>query len=708
MYEPYFDLRSILDVVRRRLRLVLAVFIAVLALAVVMVFSLTPKYTASVLVMVDPSRKDLLEPGLTQSASSAGDSARIDSEVEIVKSYETMARVVDEAGLLLDPDFMPNPGPFQTLLASFGLAQAEPAQGDAAMAAAVSRLMSAVSVRRRGLTYLIAISAEATRPATAAAIANGVADAYIESQLQSKVDSVLDSLRVLEPRIADAMGDLAETESAYDRFVDENLQAIVDSTGRSDIVALRDLIDATTEDASALNARLAAASAALAGRDYAAMATGLQSTSLAALVEEHARLEGQLAREAGSEPQSAALRTGIDAMAEELERIAAMEMDDLRRRVSTALEAARALRDDLRRTALAGALPPDFLTRLYQLQQNSSLARTNYERLVERVNDLSSQAAVQVADSRVVAPATPPAAPSSPNVRLALVLAGIVGLGAGIVAAMGSEALVGGFRSPEQLAAVSRREVAATIPAQKPPRRGNGVAANVADTVIASPMSQFSERLRLLRLRVDEALVASGGGRLIVVTSAGPLEGKTTTAIALARTYGAAGQRVLLMDCDLRKPSVGRLLGLQSDQGLLDYVSGRVDIAELHSIMGRDPLSSVSVVVGAGQSAVPTDKMLTGARFSKLLDAARKTFDIVILDTPPVELVVDGIYATQHADAVLFVTKWGQTTQRDVLHALDATDRAKREPVPVVLALNQEPEVAQRVGGRGYFSYARP
>ncbi|SEP95432.1 capsular exopolysaccharide family [Devosia sp. YR412] len=711
MDEQYFDLRSVLGVLRRRFRLIAMVLVAVLIVTSGVVFSLKPEYTASALVMVDPSRKDLLDPDGMQGTSSSSDSARVDSEVEIVKSMPTMLRVVEKAGLLQDPDFQPTIGLRQQLMAFFRLAEPKLPTGEEALNDVVAKVMNSVSVRRRGLTYLISISADAASPETAAKVANAVAEAYIESQLQSKTQSILGSLSVLQPRIADATAALAASESAYDTFIDVNLQRIIDDTGRQDIAALRSQFTAATSEASRLSSAVETASQGLTQLNYEQVASALQSEALATLEQQRADLLNRLNAVASDDPAAVDLRAELGSLSSQLSATAETEIASLRQQVSANQDRATTLRDNLRQTVLGGELPADVLTSIYELQQNSSLSRANYERLVARVNDLNNQAAVQIADSRVVAPASAPSSPSFPNTRLILVMAALFALGLGAALAFLVENFVGGFTSPEQLEAVTRREVAATIPYQKAIKRPDGTqSSSASDAIIASPLSQFSESLRRLRLRVDQTMAQSGvkstpgKGKLIVVTSSVPVEGKTTTAIGLARTYSAAGMKVLLIDGDLRKPSVNSQLEISSSDGLFDYLSGTMGAELPTAIVSKDPISDVAAIVGARHSGVPTEQLLASNTFVRLVEAGKAAFDVVILDTPPIGVVVDGIYVMQLADAIVFVTCWGQTTQREVVRSLEAVERSKRPETPILLAMTQQPPTGNRYQNK-YYSY---
>ncbi|MDV3253200.1 AAA family ATPase [Devosia sp. BK] len=709
MDEQEIDLRAILGVLRRHIRLIVLVVVTVLVITGGVVYSLKPEYTATTLVYVDTARKDLLDPEALAAGSSAADNARVDSEVEIVRSIPTLLRVIQDANLLNDPEFMPKLGLRQELMAFLRLAEPTLPTGEEALNNLVERLRGAISVQRRGLTYLISINAEAASPATAARIANATADAYIALQIQSKTQSVLNSLDVLEPRISEATSRLAQSEGAFDTFVEDNV-ARLSAGDSSNIEALRQQLAQATSERQRLGSIVDTANQSLQQLNYEQLASSLQSEAVAGLEQQRTDLLNRINSLEPNSTDAVDLRGSLAQVEQRLQTTAQQEIQGLQQQVSTFQDEASGLRDQVRQRFLGSDLPPDVLTSIYELQQNSTLARTNYERLVARVNDLRAQADLQVADSRVVAQATPPNAPSFPNSRLILVLAGLAAVGLGVGLAFVVDNFVGGFTSTDQLETVTRREVITGIPLQRPNKRDDGHIASAADLVVTSPLSHYSESLRRVRLRLDQLLAAPRAdgrqrrGKVILVTSSLPVEGKTTTALALARTYGVAGQRVLIIDADLRKPSLHKQLNVESTSGLHEYLAGEISPEESKSIINRDPQSGISVVLSANQSNLPTEHLLTSKTFVQLIEAATQAFDIVVIDTPPAGVVVDGVYLMQFADVILFLTRYASTTQREVLNALKTIDRSKVEDTPLVLAMTQEPGNARSYNYK-YSSY---
>lgn len=244
---------------------------------------------------------------------------------------------------------------------------------------------------------------------------------------------------------------------------------------------------------------------------------------------------------------------------------------------------------------------------------------------------------------------------------------------------------------------MARVSVPAAIPRQPDLKNnGNQPSLTLADYLVAAPLSAYSESIRRLRVGVDQAVRRAKTARgesvehaVIMVTSAAPSEGKTTTALALARAYATSGNTTLLVDCDLRKPSLHRQLGVEPSVGLLEYLAQPGEGRSLRSIVTTDTVTGVQVVVGARQSEIATDQFVTGQSFARLISAARQSFDVVILDTPPVGPVVDGLYMAAYVDAIAVIVRFGKTPQREVHTALRSLNDAKAPSTEILAVLNQ-------------------
>lgn len=703
------DLKTIVDLLRRRAGLILLVAMLVLGVAGLTVFALKPVYSATALILVDPSKKNLLDPS-TEAGGSGSDSLRVDSEVELVKSETTLLAVVEALGLASDPEFGPRLGPLDTLLGLLRLAQPQPPDGREARAAVLRNLRDSVSAQRRGVTFLIAVTARSQRPEFAATIANAVARTYIAQQLTAKMVSTLASAELVKQRAAEATATLAESERALDTFIDQNIVRIA---GRPDLQQLRDEIATLEAARTRSSASVERLDGSLERRDWASVAATLGGEAAASLERQRLQLLGDAARAAEGGQTAIDLRASLDAVEAELQKAADKSVAALHDEVAAAQLRLTDLRPQLRSSFLQSDLPPEVLAGIYQLQQTSEIARTQYLALLTRQNDLDTQVYLQVADSRLVAEATPPDVPSFPRPDLVLLLAAIAGLGIGVAVAFLVEHFVGGLTSAAQAQSVLKSPLVSVVPRQRRPKGADGGTPALVDSLVLAPLSPFPEAIRRIRLGLDQAMRhrqhgAAGEGAVVMVTSAVPGEGKTTVALSLARAYALAGMSTLLIDCDLRNPGIHKLLGLESSGGLFEYLALSTDASALKSILTLDQGSGARIIVGSRRSDIATDQLVAGKTFARLIAAARENFDIVVLDTPPIGPVVDGLYLAGLTDAIAFVVKFSSTPQQDVRTAMASLLRAKSDGVPIVTILNQQTSHLASYRGKyaGYYAEA--
>jgi capsular exopolysaccharide synthesis family protein len=192
---------------------------------------------------------------------------------------------------------------------------------------------------------------------------------------------------------------------------------------------------------------------------------------------------------------------------------------------------------------------------------------------------------------------------------------------------------------------------------------------------------------------------------VIVVTSALPAEGKSQTAISLARAYALAGKKVVLIDADLRRPTLHNVLGLQPESGFADVLASPPNISAVLDLMRADPLSGAWFLPGSPVRYTATAHLLESNRLDTIIADLAKTFDVVVIDSSPVLPVVDARLLLRFASAVVLVVRWAHTSQRDVRSALSDLTRHNRNGAVIVSVLNR---VEKMSVGYGYGRYYAP
>lgn len=711
MDETELDLKALLSTFRRRWRLIVFTFVIVVGTALIATFALTPKYTASAQIYVDVQGRDLLDPA-TETPSASTASFRVDSEVEIARSKKVLLNVVSDLDLVRDAEFGVRLGMHDRIMDWLGIAAAELPTGADAFNQVMAGLENAISVSRLGLTFLIDISATSADPVRAATLANAVARAYIAAQVTAKVESTLTARDILSNRLTAASAAVASAEQAFDSYIGANIDIIAAEAGRTDIVLLRDELSDAVQSTARLSALIARMQQSISVNDWAFLAETLADATLGELARQRDQLADRLDTAPAQSQQQADLRAELDRLDAEIALRSEQGLKTVRHEIIAAERAATDLRRQLRSSVLASDLPPTVLTQIYGLQQNAEIARSQYQNLLGRVRDLDTKAEVQVADCHIVSNALPPSCPSFPDKRLILALAGMAGLGLGVGLAFLRENYIGGFTTDAQLEGILHLEVASVIP-MHPLTLKNVEKAEIlspADLMHLAPMANYPEAIRRLRASIDIALNAAGldtngdtrEGHTILVTSAAPREGKSSTALSLARAYALSGHKTLLIDCDLRKPSVHTYLGLKPEGGLIEFIDSGGGPDGLAEAIGQDTHSPLSAIVSGKSSTVPTDQIVSSPLLAELIDKARAIFDVVVLDSPPLAPVVDGLYLARYADCIALVVHWGATAQSTVRQAAHTLGLGARPGTPILAVLNQQP--GQRGGSAARYS----
>ncbi len=288
-------------------------------------------------------------------------------------------------------------------------------------------------------------------------------------------------------------------------------------------------------------------------------------------------------------------------------------------------------------------------------ERDAQATRSVYETLLGRLGEIEAQVGAEDADARLISPAAPPNRPSFPNMPVFSCVALIVSAGLGVGIAFLLEKRNRGITGLDDLKDVDDLLMLEPLPfVTRRERRGRVL----PDMLVADPKSVLAEKVRALR--GDVARLRRGAPpRVIAITSALPGEGKTTMALLLGRSMASAGLQVLLIECDLRRPTTARQIGLRINApGLVAVL--RHD-ASLAAATTKDPSSSMRILAVEKNVARAQD-LLSGDALPHLLAEARQLYDYVLVDTPPLGAVSDATLVAPHADGTLLVVRWHSTS----------------------------------------------
>jgi len=666
--EDIVDLREVFAILRRQLRLIVMTVVIVLALAFVFVIRTTPQYTAMALIRVNPQETNLLNPTVAAAANSNVETTQIETEVEILKSSRLALKTIETAKLHKSEEFGRSVGLFDKFRAVLGMELPPPPTGQALLNESLKKFDDALTVRRRGLTYLVGVQVTSTDPEQSANIANTHALTYIDAQVSSRIETSNNASKLLREERDKASQRLARSNESLRRYVADNIDRLSEEVGTEQLAALKGKLGNVTGRLGELRQSLDAANTAVAQQNWSMLADRISDQALVTLEQERQGLLQQLQGTGADSTTRVDLDRALADLDKRLQDRARTAVSDLKQDVQQVTTVEAGILDEIQEAMAGRDLSSRTVTEIYGLNRDAIAAQQLYDNVISRLRDLEAQAVVQIADSRMISEALVPSQPSYPNktlvLAMALTLASVLGVGLALL----KEFYYGGVTSANQLGNIVPVKVGAVVP-KLSYQQGRDT---LADKVSKEPMTQFAEAFRKLRASVDQALRDRTGGAVVLVTSAIPAEGKSTTALSLARTYALAGKRTLLIDADLRNPSIHQFIREEPGMGLLEYLQAGQPTAADPDAKGTDPaeefyvldpLSSLGIILGSRRANVPTDAPLQSDAFRDLVANARNAFDVVVIDSAPLIPVVDTQYIAPLVDAAVICVRFGEASQ---------------------------------------------
>lgn len=671
------DLRRLWNIFRRRLGLFGAVAAAILLSTLLLTLWMTPKYTATANVLID-QRKEHVTNTEDVLSGLPSDTEVVDTEVEVLKSRQLAERVVAALNLEADPEFnwkIRQPtglgvvlAPIEHLFDDPEEVKRSPLAVQKNHEAVIDHVLKRLTIKRTGLTYIIDVSFESESPAKAASIANKFADLYLTEQLETKFEATQQANNWLNDRLGQLRSQVLADDAAVQQYKIANNLLSADGTNltEQEISNFNQSLAQARAQVAEDEARLTTAKDQLAhGSNGGDVGEALDSVVIQQLRQQRAQVSQTVAdlqgRYGDRHPEMLKAKrqlSDIDGQIQaEIQRI----ISNLQAKVEVSRQRAAAIAGSLGGAKGALATNNRAMVRLNELQRAADASRTLYESYLNRYKETTTQQGIEQSDARVVSRAKIPTEPSSPKIVLNLVLGLFLALGAGVGGIGIAETLDAGLATADD---VERRLDTAYLGAV--PYFASVVEEiDIApiDYVVAKPLSSFAEAFRALRTSISHSRLGHPV-KVVAITSSLPGEGKTTTSVALARVAAMQGSRVIVVDCDLRRRTVNRLLGEEPSVGLLEVLSGEVPL-EKAVVLDKD--SGAHVLPLAHHAYTPKDVFGTAA-MDRLLATLRANYDLVILDTAPVLPVADTRVLAPKADVLVFLGRWRRTPQ----HAIEA------------------------------------
>jgi succinoglycan biosynthesis transport protein ExoP len=688
-------LAAAIGLIRRQSLLILAVGPLVMGLAALYLLTTPPLYSAQAIIMIDIGKVKIFPQSIL--AGDTVDSATVDSQIEILKSENLALSVIKDLHLDKDAEFIKlNSGlignVLNVLLRPFRSRRLEGNESDT-VDRALAVFERRLKLKRVGLTYAIEIEFQSQDPVRAAQIANAVADTFIVHQLEARYQTIRTATAWLQDRLTELRSQAAAAERAVVEYKAKN--NIVDPGGKlineQQLAELNTALVKARADTVEAQARLDRVSQILradnldpTGSDVATVADTLHNDIITTLRKQYlelSRREALFSSRYGKDHLAVVnlhnqMREISKSIADELKQIAAAYQSDFN--IAKARESSMQASLD---ALVAGSQTTNKAQiELRQLESAAQSYRALYDSFQQRYMDSVQQQSFPMAEASVITRATRPSAPSSPKPMTVGAAATIGWLVLGFGLAMLRETTERVFRTSGQVEAQLQTECLAFLPKVKLDAKAAAISktAVISDKagakppavriiaqnkglfryVVDYPLSRFAEAIRAIKISADLGGVGQSN-RVIGITSSVPNEGKSTLAVSLAQLSASCGARVILVDCDLRRPALSRELAPNASLGLLDVITER---AKLDDVVWRDPKTHLCFLPMVSKSRLDhTSEILGSAALKRLFVQLREFHDYVIVDLPPTVPLVD-VRSTGHlVDAYVYVIEWGKT-----------------------------------------------
>jgi capsular exopolysaccharide synthesis family protein len=685
---------SIVGSVYRHLWLVVAITIGVTALTTGIVLNLGEKFTATALLAVD--QRDLRLLGLEPSTPTSV-SPNVDSEVEIMKSANIAQKVAARLNLASDPRFSPTSDDAGNILSDVAggvisllksipeLFQTVPEEASNSAkgaadpnAVAAQALQKITEVRRRGLTNVIAIDVTTDSPTESARLANAYADTYIDGQIDARLRSAERAEVALSKRVAELGEALRRSETQIKAFALAQASQPNDEGTRREVERLQASIASATRDTTSAMTRLRELDDLVASRNYAALGKSLSVPEMVLLDEQRRALEQRLQQPLEGSIGGGELRQRLELLSSQLQTLTNQRIEPIKRQLESSAERLTGLRKELEQVIQRTDSSTDISVHLFRLQQEAASTRQLYQEYLNRLKALAQQRNIASSDVHVVAAASAPPVKSFPPRTLLVLVGGVAGLALAIGAAYARDNYPPNVKFAGELEDLTGLPNIGDIPAITKAQIRRGISPE--DAIFDDPISDYSEALRRLRVSLDLLVNQGSGFRSLLVTSTHPAEGKSTIALSLARAAAEAGLKVVVLDCNLRNPSLHMRLGLDNHNGLAQLLLSPSIVPESH-VISSDPRSTCSLITSGEIGDIAPERPLQSPRFGRLMRELGTKFDLIILDAPSVESAADPLILSQHVDAVLLVARSGQTSPQGVQATVEEIARTRNRGI---------------------------
>lgn len=702
------DLRDLLRVVNKYKWMLLTLTLLFGLIAAVQSLRSTPMYQTAALVQIDRAAQRVVAFNQDVDAQQQvwDDGSQLETQIELLKSRAMAERVIEEMGLArpsAGASAMPGMAPgneispmqeagtnaapkapanfLERILANYRQLNT-PASSDAQLMdrnSAVSAFRSSVEIEPVRNTRLVNIVVTNSNPALAARIANTMARTFMAMSLESKLESSTYARSFLEDQIKATKAKLEESERVINEYAKKNEILML---GEGNEVASQNFSGLSSALARAEEERIKAESlynAVLRNPESAPQA--IENAAVQAFKEQRAKLMAEYTVNQAvfkpEFPKMVQLKAQIDELNVRIKGELNVVVASVKGQYEAAKQQEAQLRDRLSQSRAQVLVNQDRSVDLNLLKRELDTNRQVYDSLLQRFKEVSVTGGLTTNNISIVDEAQTPQYPFSPQPQKNAAIGMALGLLLGLGLAFLRESLDDSLKHADEIETNYGLPLLGLIPVIK----GGGKSLQAGLTAHENPRSPFSEAYRSMRTALQFS-TPEGSPKRLMVTSCGASEGKSTTAIALAINFAQLGQSVLLIDCDMRNPSLHTTLKLPNEVGLANFLAGDTGPRTLIQPTAVPNLS----LLPSGPLPPDPVELLMGPKFILLLEKAQEMgFSQVIIDSPPLLGLADALVLGNQIQHLVFAIKAGHTRKSSIKNALRRLHGAGIYPMGVVL-----------------------
>jgi succinoglycan biosynthesis transport protein ExoP len=732
--EEVIDLREYWNVIRRHLKSILALTFLAMVLATLVVFSMKPIYQSTATLLIETEEKKILS---IEDVYSGGQQSReyLLTQFEVIKSKSLSRKVIKKLNLTEHPVFLPDAEQDSGIRAQldalilgglnllpdsisvwFGLSESPSDTNEMSANNQVlseqeiflrkvekqfSEMMSISPIRK---TQLVNISFESTDHYLAAEMANAMALMYINDQMESRLEMTTQANSWLTERLSAIREKLKDSEGALQTYRER--EQLLEAGGVTGLVSnqLQDLnqklistqqelglLEAATQQISKISSKNY--------QDYLSIPSVLSDKLVSDLINtasDKQQLLGTLSERYGPKhPRIISAAAALKSATAALESHVFSVVNGLENRYQLARSSESSTQKILSRTKGEMQNINSKQYRLGLLEREVETDRQMYNLFLNRTKETTVSGGIDKANARIVDKAIVKIEPVKPKKKLIVLIAGFLGVGFGVLIAFLFEHLNNTVKSSVDIEERLKLVVLGVLPLI------SGKTRNIGKIVKNDSRSPYTEGIRTIRTGIMLSSLDQPHKR-IMVTSSLPHEGKSTTASNTAINLSEMN-RVLLIDCDLRKPSIGQLFGLNRNaDGLSELIS---QSASPKSCIHQWDDSQLYILPSGSMAPNPLE-LISSKRFKKCLETLSQQFDHIVIDTPPILPVSDALVISTLVDGVVFVVK-ADATPIPVVN--DAVKRLRQSNAHILGGVLNQYNVKKhkQYGGYGGYSYAQ-